>query len=49
MDADRVGDLFRFLGGRSIVGRLAVLNGYVTEDQLEAARVEFDAQVRRFL
>jgi tetratricopeptide (TPR) repeat protein/predicted Ser/Thr protein kinase len=38
MDADRVGDLFRFLGGKSIVGRLAVLNGYVTEDQLEAAR-----------
>jgi len=38
MDADRVGDLFRFLGGRSIVGRLAVLNGYVTEEQLDAAR-----------
>jgi serine/threonine-protein kinase len=37
MDADRVGDLFRFLGGRSIVGRLAVLNGYVTEEQLQSA------------
>ncbi|HZE98383.1 MAG TPA: protein kinase [Planctomycetota bacterium] len=38
MDADRVGDLFRFLGGSSLFGRLAVLNGTVTEDQLQAAR-----------
>jgi serine/threonine-protein kinase len=40
MDADRVGDLFRFLGGRSIVGRLAVLSGLVTEDQLRAAAAD---------
>lgn len=37
MDPEQVGDLFRFVGGRSIVGRLAVLNGHLTADQLEAA------------
>ena len=38
MDADRVGDLFRFLGGSSIVGRLAVLHGFLSEAQLEVAK-----------
>lgn len=37
MDADQVGDLFRFVEGASLVGRLAVLNGFLTADQLEAA------------
>jgi tetratricopeptide (TPR) repeat protein/predicted Ser/Thr protein kinase len=37
MDPDQVGDLFRFVGGRSIVGRLAVLSGFLTPGQLEAA------------
>lgn len=35
MDPDRVGDLFRFVSGRSILGRLAVLSGFLTDDRLK--------------
>ncbi len=40
LDPGSLGDLFRFVEGRAVLGRLAVLNGLATETQIDACIAE---------